>query len=265
MNVYESSLRLSQNHLNLFEYCPRRFQYAVIEGLVVPASPQLLAGQKWGDNFHLVMQQQEMDLPVDIVITQNPELKASVEAVCLTGNTLFSGDELFRQSEYEQAFIFNGYRFTVVYDLLRIWDARGEIIDWKTYLKPQNKAELKRYWQTRLYLYALVESTALTPDQVSMTYCFVRARNQRAQAIEPQYVQISYTQDQHNQTYQDLLRITDQLTDCLGKAQYFPQVPESMGRCEACPFTARCCRGQDGQEVETLCLPALGKIEEVAL
>jgi hypothetical protein len=258
-------LRLSQSHLSLLEYCPRRFEHAAVDYLSIPASPQLLEGQLWGEHFHLVMQQQEMGLPIDAVIAQDSDLQACVDALDLARTTLLDDGESFRQSEYERAFTLSGYRFTVIYDLLRIWNNRGEIVDWKTYLKPRKQADLKRNWQTRLYLYALVESTALVPEQVAMTYWFVRTRNQSNQVLEPQCVQIAYSQDQHDQTHQDLLCITEQLTVWLSRDQPFPQVPESMGRCGSCPFAARCHRNQDGRDIETVCLPGLGQIEEVAL
>ncbi|NJN22292.1 MAG: PD-(D/E)XK nuclease family protein [Leptolyngbya sp. RL_3_1] len=233
--------------------------------LSIPASPQLLEGQLWGERFHLFMQQQEMGLPMSAVMAQDSDLQACVDALQLTGTTLFGSGELFRHSEYEQAFTLNGYRFTVIYDLLRVWNNRSEIVDWKTYLKPRKQAELKRNWQTRLYLYALVESTDLAPEQVEMTYWFVRTRNQINQVLEPQHVQIAYSQDRHEQTHQDLLRITEQLTDWLGRSQPFPQVPETMERCGSCPFVSRCRRNQDSREVERVFLPDLGRIKEVTL
>ncbi len=265
MDAHTFPLRLSQNHLNLLEYCPRRFEHAAVNDLSILSSPQLLEGQLWGNHFHLVMQQQEMGLPMDAVVAQDSDLKACIDALYLAGTTLLGDGELFRQSEYEQAFTLDRYRFTVVYDLLRIWNNRGEIVDWKTYLKPKQKADLKRSWQTRLYLYALVESTALVPEQVSMTYWFVRTHNQSNQTLEPQYVQIAYAQDQHDQTRQDLLRITGQLTDWLSRELPFPQVPETMGRCGSCPFASRCYRHEDERGFEAICLPDLGRIAEVTL
>ncbi|MDB9525386.1 PD-(D/E)XK nuclease family protein [Oscillatoria sp. CS-180] len=258
-------LRLSQGQLTLLEYCPRRFQHTILESLSVPASPALMEGQKWGDRFHLLMQQREMGLPIDPVLSHDEELQTCLQKLIAKAPELFdTRGETFRQSEHERSLTFNNYWFTVVYDLLRQWDDHAEIIDWKTYLRPRSLPFLQQDWQTRLYLYVLVESTNYVPSQVSMTYWFVRAETPNAQTQDPQKVYIPYSNAIHQQTSQDIERLTHQLTQLLESNKPFPQVPLDSPRCDACPFAIRCQRGE-ARSSDSIKLPSLDEIEEIAI
>ena len=211
------------------------------------------------------MQQREMGLPIAPVLTQDSELQACLEQLKVQAPALFdSTGECFRQSEHGRSLVFNGYWFTVVYDLLRQWRDRAEIIDWKTYLKPKDLRYLQQDWQTRLYLYVLVETTPFEPSQVAMTYWFVRARNPETQALEPQQVRIPYSTAKHAETQQDLERLTDQLTRLLATSDLFPQLPLGSPTCDQCPFAIRCQRGE-AQPTDAVELPSLEAIEEVVI
>lgn len=258
-------LRLSQGQLLLLEYCPRRFQHTILESLTVPPSPELLAGQQWGDRFHLLMQQREMGLPIAPVLAYDAELQACLEQLKIQAPNLFdTTGETLRQSEYGRSLVFNGYWFTVVYDLLRQWGDRAEIVDWKTYLKPKNIAFLQHDWQTRLYLYVLVETSQLSPSHVSMTYWFVRARNPETNDLEPQQVRIPYSEASHSKNRQDLQQLTHRLTHLLAANGPFPQLPPGNPKCEPCPFAVRCQRSVT-HLVDNFAIPDLATIEEVAI
>jgi hypothetical protein len=258
-------LRLSQGQLTLLDYCPRRFQHAILESLAVPPSPSLLAARQWGDRFHLLMQQREMGLPIDPVLQHDAELQACLAQLQATAPQLFdTSGEIFRQSEHERSLVFNGYWFTVVYDLLRQWPDQAEIIDWKTYLQPRDRTFLQRDWQTRLYLYVLVETTSYAADQVAMVYWFVRAKTADDHPQAPQQVRMAYSATAHEQTRQQLEHLTNQLTTFLDAGEPFPQVPISSGKCDACPFAIRCQRGAD-QDAPIANLPPLDLIEEVSI
>lgn len=258
-------LRLSQSQLTLLEYCPRRFQHTVLESLSVPSSPELLEAQQWGNRFHLLMQQREMGLPISPVLQADEALKACVHNLEAQAPQLFDQTgEIARNSEQERSLILNGYWFTVVYDLLRQWRDRAEIVDWKTYLRPRKPDFLRKHWQTRLYLYVLAETTPYPPEQIAMTYWFVRAENPETGTQKPQQVNISYSTEQHEKTRQDLTRLTNQLNELLSKGLPFPQIPVGSQKCEDCPFAVRCQRGfvrsQEAPE-----LPSLEEIAEIPI
>ncbi len=230
----------------------------------MPSSPELLAAQQWGDRFHLLMQQREMGLPIDPVLQADTELQTCLTQLQAQAPELFdTTGEVFRQSEHERSLIFQNFWLTGVYDLLRLWGDRAEIVDWKTYLQPKSLVHLQRDWQTRLYLYVLAETTDYPPSAISMTYWFVRTVDAQSGKLTPQQVRIPYSAPQHQQTRLDLERLTQRLTDLLAVGIPFPQITDELEKCDRCPFTIRCQRAHTNDLVTEL--TAFEEIPEVVI
>ncbi|PSN20358.1 PD-(D/E)XK nuclease family protein [filamentous cyanobacterium CCP5] len=254
---------LSQGHLSLLETCPRKFQHTYIDQLGSPIDPDLQERLRWGSQFHLLMQQREMGLPVAALPAEDGEFQLCIQALVDAAPELFEPNTAeLRLSEQPCTLFLNGYLLTAVYDLLLIRPGRGQIIDWKTHLKPKTSAQLVQDWQTRLYLFLLVETTPLTPDQVSMSYWFVRCQVPETGAFAPQQVTIPYSLDQHRQTRAALQRLTDQLTHLLDQPQAFPQVEAAKGICRDCSFDYRCDRVA---KRASLYFPPLSAVAEVPI
>jgi hypothetical protein len=278
-------LTLSQSHLTLLDTCDRKYQYVFIEGLSGPSTHEQKATTQWGSQFHLLMQQRALDLPVEVLAGADAELSDRLAALAkaapdvfehlpvsaaipkdfLPENTDATADaQPFSQSEHRRTLAFNGYLLTVIYDLLVQWPPRGsaqpaqgqisgqilgQIFDWKTHQRPPQRRRLEQDWQTRLYLYVLCETTAIAPENLSMTYWFVRAGQETAEAQEPSAYRFAYSHRQHEQTRTDLQRLTDNLTRLMEPLQRspdqpvaFPKVAIEKGICENCPFNIRCDR-----------------------
>ncbi len=253
-------LSLSQAHLTLLETCPRRFQYIFDQSLAVPPSPQGQEAALWGNQFHLLMQQQALGLPIDVMAAVHGEITAKVDALRQQAPQLFQAapGERLRQSEHQRTLAFNGYVFTVIYDLIVLTENSGLIVDWKTYLNPPPKERLAHDWQTRLYLYVLAETSNLAPEQLTMAYWFVRCQDERGNDLPPRDYRFTYSLQQHDHTRADLLRLTDRLS-ALRQRQEFPQT-DVFERCTRCPFQIRCQRAD-----EPSLLINLDAIEEVSL
>lgn len=254
---------LSQGHLSLLETCPRKFQHIYIDQLGGPVDPNVQARQRWGSQFHLLMQQRELGLPIEALPSENSEFQACIQALAEAAPELFEPPSpRLRQSEHLRSLAFNDYLLTAVYDLLLLDHNAGKIIDWKTHLRPKATAQLTSDWQTRLYLFLLVETTALLPEQVSMDYWFVRCQDPETGKIAPQRVSISYGAGQHRQTREHLQHLTERLSQLLRRSDEFPKVASSKGICENCPFAYRCDRltGLDRSS-----LPPLSAVAEVPL
>lgn len=276
---------LSQSHLSLLENCPRRYQYVFFDALSGPTSFDQQMRAQWGKQFHLLMQQRALNLPVDALFEADAEMAQSVAALVeaatdslpepsiasdstisavLQANSMpalenaVSVGEPFSQSEHRRTLAFNGYLLTVVYDRVVVKTTeigvQGEILDWKTYPKPPKKAWLAQDWQTRLYLYVLCETTPLLPEQISMTYWFVRqgrpspdfavssaASDSDASSSldKPSAYRFQYSLDKHDQTRRDLAELTDGLSKMMARS-HFPMVDIGLGRCDRCPFNVRC-------------------------
>jgi hypothetical protein len=187
-----------------------------------------------------------MGLPVATITQQNPQLAQWFTAFLHTSPQILaleseSPDQVLYQSEQERTLEMNGYRLTVIYDLLLTGSHQARILDWKTYPKPQTSRWLIENWQTRLYLFVLAETSSYLPEQLSMVYWFFQSQGSASDA--PQSLQISYNQTQHEQTRQDLQYWLAQLTEWLTAYQSggpFPQLPLGAKACETCAFATRC-------------------------
>ncbi|MEO0806392.1 MAG: PD-(D/E)XK nuclease family protein [Cyanobacteria bacterium J06643_4] len=282
-------LPLNQNHLTLLESCPRKYEHVVFNSLYAPASYEQHLKTQWGSQFHLLMQQQALDLPVDAIASANTDMQASLAALEKAAPDVFkylpvsqaqpidsSPDQErsqspdaneFSQSEHKRTLAFNGYLLTVIYDLVVLEPGQtGHIFDWKTYQKPPKETQLANDWQTRLYQYVLCETTSLRPEQIAMTYWFVRVDEAQQQA--PSFYRFNYSLAAHDKTRQDLQRLSDRLTE-MRSHNHFPKVDIAKGLCDYCTFNARCDRipsaalGKQPQDPNRLLKDALKAASQV--
>jgi hypothetical protein len=256
-------LRLSQGHLNLLETCPRKFQHLYLDRLGSPNDPKLQESGEWGNRFHLMMQQQELGLPIEGLLQEDQAMKEAIAALKIAAPHLFVAQpNTFREAEHGRSLMVADYWLTVVYDLLIATPQSAQIIDWKTYPQPKQRKRIAQNWQTRLYLYVLAQTSDYDPEQLSMTYWFVRLPK------EPESLTLTYNRQKHEQTHRDLTHLLAQLNQYLG--QYwddklpFPQVPTTQQYlCDRCDFAALCQRPES--QVETDWSSRLAQISEISL
>jgi PD-(D/E)XK nuclease superfamily len=242
-------MRLSQRHLKILETCPRQFEHLYFDRLALPVSPTQQLKTQLGSDFHLLMQQRELGLPIAPILARAPQLDTWMQAILTTAPELFQSDpQTWRESEHVRTLAIAAadskqgeeYLFTVIYDLVILNPDRADIIDWKTYPLPRYKKDLDLDWQTRLYLYLLAETSDYAPKQIAFTYWFIQSSPQ------PKSVRIGYTLKQHQQTKSDLQNLLSKLANWLDayrtNREPFPQVEPSTGLCQNCNFAARCGR-----------------------
>ncbi|MEC4986561.1 MAG: PD-(D/E)XK nuclease family protein [Oscillatoria sp. PMC 1068.18] len=264
--MYELPLRLSQSQLNLLETCPRKFQHIYLEQLTSPISPEQLEKQNWGSQFHLLMQQRELGLPIESILREDEQFAHSFKSLLATAPEILTPTENeWREAEHCRTLQIRDYLLTVIYDLLITNQEKAQIIDWKTYLQPPKKINLANNWQTRLYLYLLTETSTYLPEQISLTYWFVKL------PTKPQSYQFNYNSQQHQQTREDLNQLLKQLDEWLERYHNegidFPQVNENSSECNYCDFALRCQRDAASREIEKSrnWLTEVDKIEEVSI
>lgn len=256
---------LSQSQLNLLEVCPRKFQHVYFDQLGTPVSPEQQERLAWGSRFHLLMQQRELGLPIESLVAEDPQLQHWVTALVNEATDVLIPDpETFRESEHCRTLNFQGYLLTVIYDLLIEAEDNAQILDWKTYPQPKEQSRLAKDWQTRLYLYVLAETSDYLPEQIAMTYWFVKSKPR------PKSLRFSYDQIQHERTGLDLSRLLTKLTGWLRDYQEdginFPQVAASSSVCNDCNFAVRCQRtSEDAVSGNGDLLLSLSDIQEVAI
>ncbi|WP_373539583.1 PD-(D/E)XK nuclease family protein [Chamaesiphon sp.] len=235
------TIRISQRHLKILETCPRQFEYTYCDRLTLPMNPTQQAKTQLGSDFHLLMHQRELGMPIEPILARSPQLNTWMQAMLQTAPALFETDDrTWRESEHVRTLEIDNYLFTAIYDLVILHPDRADIIDWKTYPLPKYKKDLDREWQTRLYLYLLAETSDYLPKQIKFTYWFIQSTPQ------PKSVTIDYTLKQHRQTQTDLGVLLAKLTHLLdayhSHREPFQQVAASMGVCQNCTFAIRCNR-----------------------
>jgi CRISPR/Cas system-associated exonuclease Cas4 (RecB family) len=257
--------RLSQGHLNLLTACPRKFQHTYLEKLTTPTDPQQEEHQTLGSRFHLLMQQQEMGLPINSFLQVDSQLQTWITDFSNIAPEIFTPEinsQTFRESEHYRTLQIQDYLITVIYDLLIADHEKAQIFDWKTYPQPPDKNYLAKNWQTRLYMYVLAETSEYLPKHISMTYWFVQTKD------ENKKIQFNYNTRQHQQTGEKLNQILEDLTNWLEKYQQnqpFPQEPISKKSCEFCQYAVRCYNQTNNDLVKTSnILPNIANIQEVA-
>jgi PD-(D/E)XK nuclease superfamily len=57
-------LRISQRHLKILEACPRQFEHTYFDRLTLPIKPAQQVKTQLGSDFHLLMHQRELGLPI---------------------------------------------------------------------------------------------------------------------------------------------------------------------------------------------------------
>jgi PD-(D/E)XK nuclease superfamily len=204
-------------------------------------SPTQQTKTQLGSDFHWLMHQRELGLPIEPILATSPQLNTWMQAMLQVAPQLFQVQpETRRESEHVRTLAIDNYLFTAIYDLVIFQPNRADIIDWKTYPLPKYKKDLDLEWQTRLYLYLLVETSDYTPKQIAFTYWFIQS------TPTPKSITINYTLKQHRQTHSDLLALLAKLTTWLDESRNarepFPQVAASKGLCERCSFAVRCDR-----------------------
>jgi hypothetical protein len=263
-------MQISQGQLNTLAYCPRRFQHTYLEQLSAPPSPTQQAALTLGDRFHLLMQQRELGLaiaPTQGSLEEDSRIYEAVERFLASAPEILQRDRVqFRQSEHRRSLSFQGFLLTVVYDLLILKSDQAEILDWKTYATIPTAAILKKNWQHKLYPFVLAETSRYPPEQMTMSYWFVRPQTIHAEG-SPAHITFSCDQETHETTRQELQQLLTTLTTYLQAfeaGQSLPQVSETSDRCSPCPFAVRCQRVRSNPSTQDAVI-ALEDIDEIAI
>ncbi len=259
MDVFPTPLfRLSQGHLNLLQTCPPQFQKIYLEQLTSLPELERLEAQKWGTQFHWLMQQRELGLSIEDLVQEDSELYRSIQTLLEVAPEIKDKKQgQIREAEHCRTFYYDDCLFTVIYDLMVLEPGRAMIFDWKTYLKPAKSEKIKNNWQTKLYMYALVETSDYIPEEISMTYWFVQLPD------IPQKITFNYDSQQHRQNKEELDRLLKEFKKWLknyqDKCENFPHISDCQ---VACPYYKYTDKSKDIYFVESESIQ-LESIEEI--
>ena len=259
--MFKSGLiNLSQSHLNLLSTCPPKFQQVYLDCLGSIPDPQQQESMQWGSRFHLLMQQRELSLPIESFLATDAELNASMKDLIEAVPELIEPrDNIWREAEHCRTLGYSNFILTVIYDLLVAKEDKAIILDWKTYSKPEKRNRLASNWQTRLYLYVLAETSEYSPEQIQMTYWFVKSG-------KPTNVTFDYSQTLHQQTEQDLDALLFQLKTWLQNYQQhqidLPHKPDCQAKC---PYHQYLCSEDTASVQHQELIQAIAEIGEIPI
>ena len=170
-------MRLSQGHLSLLETCPRQFQHQFLEQLNLQnRSIEEEERLQSGSEFHQLIQQRSLQLPIESLLAQNAQLAQWFSAFERAMPEFFDRacalpGEL-AESEQVRTLACLGHCLVVVYDYLVLEPEKALILDWKTSQKPKSPRSIAQSWQSKLYPYVLQQTSHYTAQHIELRYWF---------------------------------------------------------------------------------------------
>lgn len=246
-----SNFAFSQNNLQDFVDCPRRFELRYLKKLAWPAirtEPYLEVERHMvlGERFHRMVQQHQSGIPAGQIeaSANEPELIEWWQAY--QNHTPANLPER-RFVEHTLVAPFNNYRLIAKYDLVAIQPAeRAVIVDWKTNMKKPRRISLSDRMQTRLYRFLLVEAgrtlnggKPIAPKQVEMVYWFT------ADPRNPEYFPYSTEQYEADRSLLETL-----ITEIEAAADSRFALTTDVRLCRFCNYRSLCERGDQVGSLE---------------
>ncbi len=236
--------QFSQNSLQDYVDCPRRFQLRYLRRLAWPAieAEPVLDNERYlqqGATFHHLVHQHALGIEAERL----GELVLGQDLQRWWRNYLESGPADLPPSRYPEIVLSTplaGHRLVARYDLIAVHlGKRAMIVDWKTSRKRPAHSWLVERLQSIVYPYLLVQAGSqlnggqvLAPDQVEMLYWF---------ANHPKDIQrFGYGELQYEANGTYLTRLVEEIKG-LGENE-FPLTPDEK-RCRYCPYRSLCQRG----------------------
>ncbi len=235
-------MRLSQGHLSLLETCPRQFQYQFLEQLNLQnRSIEEEERIRSGSEFHQLIQQRSLQLPIEALLANDPQLAQWFCAFERAMPDFFDPNHTaleLAESEQVRTFAYLGHSLVVVYDYLVLKAESALILDWKTYRKPNPSSAIAKLWQSKLYPYVLHQTSHYQAHHIELQYWFFH--HDTAQKLS-----LPYTDAQHCETDRQLTQLLTQLNhwlnDYTDHATPFPKTLE-VKTCDCCAHAVRCDR-----------------------
>ena len=230
--------RFSQNNLQDFVDCPRRFELKYLLKLDWPALvsepiQEFEHLQILGLRFHTLVQQHLAGIPVE---TLEPTLD-DPNLIKWWKNYLIFIDKYLnfrRYVEYPQIIHFHNFRLIAKYDLL-IFEEGGNttILDWKTTQHRTSTFILEKKLQSLVYPFILAEAKKgiYVPEKIQMIYWFPDFPN------EPEI--FDYSNERHKQTE---IYFKEMIDDIAERKNGEFQLTDDERKCKYCIYRSLCDR-----------------------
>lgn len=257
--MHTHSILLSRSRLASFLTCQRQFQLRVLERLTWPENPLRQADEERlgrGQQFHQLLERHFLGLAIEPATIAERQVRSWWRLFANSQLELAPGQRL---PELTLTIPIGQHLLNGRFDLLILGEKEGKpfahIFDWKTG-KPQDEADLRHDWQSRLYLALLAEGAAalgaaLLPEQIRLTYWYV------AEPDKPRTIQ--YSQSWHDRNWAELETLVARIDAQLADAGVWP-LTDDWTACRTCVYQIYC-----GRQAAGLTLLNPDELEDEAL
>jgi CRISPR/Cas system-associated exonuclease Cas4 (RecB family) len=243
------SFQFSQQSLQDYVNCHRRFQLAYVENLSWPAAESEPVEEQehimqQGAHFHLMVQRHLMGVPLErLTPSTTPLTRWWQNYLDHAQQIIPPGQQLV---EIALSVPVGARRLTARFDLLVVEPGKHiTIIDWKTSRSRPKRSILAARMQTKVYPYIVTRAAAhlfgspIRPDQVSMVYWFAEA------PTVPE--RFAYDASQHATNSEEIEALIQEITQGYNRDEIWPLTEEEW-HCKYCIYRSLCERGvQAGQ------------------
>ena len=237
----------TQNNLQDFEDCPRRFELRHLLHLAWPApqtEPILEHEQHMlrGEIFHRLAQQYMIGIPADQLSSLANQQGLSDWWQTFLEDSLVKSIPSNRWPEITLSMPFSNFRLLCKMDLVTV-DTEGNFVvfDWKTSPRKTPGEILKNRWQTLLYPFVLqhaasaLDGSKPSANQIKMVYWFVE---------DPSHPHQFHFSEEQSVRVDELLHKRIDEINLLAEGQFFLTSDER--RCAFCIYRSLCERGEAG-------------------
>jgi len=235
----------SQNNLQDYEACARRFQLRYLRAQQWPAPlleplTDYEAEKRLGELFHRMIERFYLGVPVD-----PPAGVLATWWQTFWDHTPANLPRTIRKPEATYSIPIGEHRLVAKFDLLTIDPHRQiVIVDWKTSRQRPTRDVLAERLQTLVYPFVAVEALAaefgepVRPSAIKLIYWFVNAPDQ------PEVFQYSDTLHADARA-----RLETQISEIESRDETVWPLTEHIERCRACNYRSYCERGAQAASV----------------
>lgn len=135
--------------------------------IISPASAQ---ARYLGEQFHLIMQQSLMDISIDSLLNNHPQLKQWFSQLQLLAPEIWSQEaNTWKTHSHRSEYFHENVILISNFDLLIYGYEQLEIINWTTDSQ-FNLTQEEWYWRTQLDLFLMAQTDTYPPEQIRLTY-----------------------------------------------------------------------------------------------
>lgn len=241
--------QFSQQSLQDYVDCPRRFQLRYVEGQRWPAiqSEPVEEHEQFvrrGAEFHLLVRRHLLGVPAEALTPSDPLLKSWWD-----NYLTYPPDDLpvaLRLPEVQLSTPLGDQRLLARFDLLALDPGeRAVIVDWKTTHFRPSRQTLARRLQTHVYPFVLVEAGAhlfggpIAPEQVTLIYWFAE------RPVEPEVFPYDAARHSENRKF-----LADLVAEVLAHTEEEWPLTDDERQCRYCVYRSLCSRGVEAGPLE---------------